>query len=251
MPRQMIIALGLVAALVACRPDPKPPPDQPKHVLLEGLQPPPLNTPIHQPSEKEQATPVQLPPGPASALVAIRDGRPFAGDATLTGRLTISGDRIRIDPTTGSSLELFYRLPSGLQSPDALAGDGTIEIHERSGPASADRRVLVRSGSKGILGEIWQRSAKPPSLDLGNGVRLVQSAVRGSPRTGYTEAPLAMLEGGRVVGQVPIGRATEIQTGSGRYVVFAEISHLLTPSAGDFGQVEGGYILRAWVVSAM
>ena len=251
MPRQMIVALALVAAFVACRPEPKPPPDQPKHVLLNGLQPPPLNTPIHQPSEKEQPTAPQLPPGPASALIALLDGSPFVGDATLKGRLTVSANRIRIDPITGSSLELMYRLPVGMPLLNAQAGDGTIDIRERSGPVGADRRVLVRAGSKVVLGEIWQRSAKPLSLDLGNGVRLVQSAVRGSAKTGYTEAPLAMLEGARVLGQIPIGRVTEIQAGSGRYKVFAEVSHLLTPSPAEFGQWEGGYILRAWVVSEM
>lgn len=251
MSRHMIVALVLVTIIVACRPEPKPPPDQPKHVLLNGLKPPPLNKPIHQPSEKQQAAPAQLPEGPASALIVVRDGRPFAGTVNLTGRLTIGANRIRIDPTQGGSLELLYRLPVGVPSLKAQTGNGAIDIVERTGPGGADQRVLVRSESKPVLAEIWQRSAKPLSLDLGNGVRLVQLPAPGPAKTGYTETQLNLLEGARAVGQVPIGRVTEFQTASGRYAVFAEVSHLFAPSPADAGQVEGGYILRAWVVSVM
>ncbi len=51
-----------------------------------------------------------------------------------------------------------------------------------------------------------------------------------------------------MLARIPIGRPTPIQAISGRWVVFAEISHLYTPTTADAGQVRGGYILRAWIV---
>ena len=98
--------------------------------------------------------------------------------------------------------------------------------------------------------EIWQRSPKPLSVDLGNGLRLQQYAARAIATGGYTEAPLDVLDGARVVTRVPIGRPTEIDAAAGRYVVFAEVSHLFTQSPSDKEQFGSGYILRAWVVPA-
>lgn len=249
MGRRVIVAIFFVAAVAACQREPAPPPDQPDNPLLKGLTPPPLNKPIHQPSEQQKAAPVQLPPGPASALVVMRDGRPFVGVANLTGRVTIDASRIRIEPIEGSALELLYRLPAGVPALRTATGNGVVAVVERSDPAGADQLALVRLESRPVLGEIWQTSPRPLQLDLGNGVRLVQQPVRGLV-AGYGEAQLDVFDGGRLLVRVPLGRPTAIQAVSGRYVVFAEVSHLFTPSAADADQVEGGYILRAWILSA-
>jgi hypothetical protein len=168
----------------------------------------------------------------------------------LNGRLTISADRIRIEPQAGDTLELLYRLPSGLPNLPAGAGNGSVQITENSGPGGADRRVIVSRDTRLLLAEIWQRSPRPFVVDLGNGLRLVQQPVRAPSDQPYAEAPLRAVDRAGAGVAVPIGRATEIQTAAGRYVVLAEISNLFTPSPSDAGQVEGGYILRAWIVPA-
>ncbi len=247
----LFLALALVTVGTSCRREPKPPADRPDHALLRDLEPPPLNTPVKRPpGQQQQDAQVQLPPGPASALIAARRGRPFAGTATLNGRVTISADRIRIEPQAGDTVELLYRLPPGLPSLPAGAGNGSIQITERSGPGGADRRVIVSRDARLLLAEIWQRSPQPLVVDLGNGLRLVQQPARAASDQPYADAPLRAVDRAGAGVAVPIGRATEIQTAAGRYIVLAEISSLFTPSPSDAGQVEGGYILRAWVVPA-
>ncbi len=250
MRRYMIVAAGLACTMAACRREPAPPVNQPKDRLLTGLRPPPLNRPIHQTADSQHAASVQVPAGPASALIVIRDGRSFLGVANLTGRLSISADRIRIEPNQGSPLELMYRLPAGVPALKADSGTGALSVVERTGPGGADRQVIVRLASGPLLAEMWRGSPRPLQLDLGNGVRLVQRAAYARAGAGYTEVPLEVTEAGRVVARVPLGRPTAIQAASGRYVAFAEVSHVFRPREADAGQVEGGYILRAWVVGA-
>src|SRR5688572_2569676 len=108
MPGHLIIAITLLIATAACRRDPKPPPDRPDHALLRDLEPPPVNKPIEQRPAQQQEARAQLPAGSAAALMPTRNGRPFVGAATLTGRLTITPDRVRLDAGADSAIELLY-----------------------------------------------------------------------------------------------------------------------------------------------
>jgi hypothetical protein len=246
----VIVAVALTVTVAGCRRDPKPPPNQPSDPLLIGLEPPPLNKPVHEPPGEQRVTIPQLPPGPASALVVTRGGRPFIGVANLTGRLIVGANRIQIQPAQDSALEILYRLPPGLPALTAATTDGSIAVTERNEPAGADQLVLVRGDSRLVLAEVWQRSLRPLSVDLGNGLRLQQRSAQPVATGGYAEAPLDVLDGARVVTRVPIGRATEIQAAAGRYAVLVEVSHLFTQAPSDKEQFGSGYILRAWVVPA-
>jgi hypothetical protein len=244
------LVLALAVACWSCRRDPQPPPNQTDHALLRDLEPPPLNRPIAQRPIPQQDTQPRLPPGPASALLVLRDGRPFTGTLNLTGRLALEADRIGIEPAAGAPFQILYRLPPGMPAPTPGTGDGTVDVTERSSPAGADRRVVARLAEGLALAEIWTRSPSPVVFDLGNGLRLMQRQVSASPDSAYREAPLSVVEGERQIGLVPIGRPTTVQTTRGPHVVFAEVSHLFTPPADAAGQVAGGYLLRAWVVPA-
>lgn len=244
---RMIVAVAVIGTVAGCGRDPKPPANQPGDPLLSGLEPPPLNTPLHEPpGERQQVSAPQLPPGPASVLLVTRGGRPFIGVANLTGRLTVAANRIRIEPAQDSALEILYRLPAGLSLRTGTT-NGSIAVTERSGPGGADQLVVVRSESRLALAEIWQRSLKPLSVDLGSSLRLQQRLAR-AVAAGYAEAPLDVLDNGRVLSRAPIGRLTRIEASAGRYVVLAEVSHLFTPATSDAEQFGAGYILRAWVV---
>jgi hypothetical protein len=171
------------------------------------------------------------------------------GVLDVRGRLTVAPGRISIEPAGDSAVELLYRLPTGVPGLRADTGTATLNLVERSGPAGADRQLVLRSTEGTLLAEIWQLAPKPLAFDLRNGVRLVQQSVRApGDSSRYIEVPLDAVEGARVLARIPIGRPTLIQANSGRWVVFAEISHLYTPGTADAGQVRGGYILRAWIV---
>lgn len=247
----LLAMLAFVSTAASCRREPRPPADQPKDPALSGLQPPPLNKPVHQPGDRRPAAAPQLPAGSASALIVVRDGRQFFGDVTVTGRVTAEANRIRIEPVNDRPIEILYRVPSTVRPPVAAPAQGDIRIVERSGPGGADRLVLVRLGTQLTLGEIWKRGPEPILVDLGDRLQLAQQPLSPTPSTvqsSYSEAPLNIVADGRVIARATLGQSTAVQTASGQYHVVVEVSHRFTPSDADKNQVEGGYILRAWVV---
>jgi hypothetical protein len=189
-----------------------------------------------------------MPQGTASTLMVLRGGQPFTGALEIVGRLRVTADRISLEPAGDRAIELLYRLPPGMPALRSDSGMGSLALVERSDPAHAWRQVVLRSGGRILLAETWRVAQKPLQLELGNALRLVQQDVRPSPESRYTEAPLDAMEGSRVIARIPIGRPTVIPAASGRWVVFSEVSHLLTATEAELGQVEGGYILRCWVV---
>ncbi len=245
-----IVLTFAVLVVAACQRAPQPPADRPDHALLRDLPAPPTNPLIAlRPDTQQTAAPAQLPEGTAAALIATRDGEQVRGTLEVSGRLSVGPNQIRVEPAAGSAVQLLYRLPPGVPSLSADTGAASLSLTDRSGPGGADRQLVLRSSRRTLLGEVWQQSPTPVQFDLQNGLRLVQQRTRPPvDTTGYTEVVLEAVEGGCVVARIPIGRPTPVQVESGRWVVFAEVSHLLTPDAADADQVRGGYILKAWIV---
>lgn len=253
MRTQIVAGLGLITVMAACAPgEPQPPPDQPDHALFDSLElaPPPLNRPLAVTTVPAAEPMAQLPGGTASAIALLHDGRPFTGTLDIAGQLTVTSDRIRLDAEGGGTFEVLYRLPSGIGTLPQATGTGSISVTERSGPTGADRRIVVQQEGRPLLSEVWLRSAEPITVDLGGGIRIVQTAVRPSGEGEYTEAPLQALEDQRTIAALRVGTATTLEATTGASTAFVEVSHLFTPSDADVGQTRPGYILRVWVTRA-
>jgi len=245
MNRYLRIVLVLCAVTPGCKP--RPPKDQPRHPLLDGLRPPPVNRPLDAVPQREPLSKPQLPAGKASALLILREGAPFVGTLEASGQLSGQTGRLRLVIRGEPPLEVMYRLPPGLDSLLIAEGEGTVTVIERSTPGGMDQRLMVRREGHLLLGEIWQRSVRPLVLELGDGLQLSQRPTQ--PAGGfYTEVPLLAAAGKRTMVTIPIGKPTSITAAGVAFVVYVEVSHLATPSEADAGQVAGGYILHAWVV---
>lgn len=249
MLRRITLSVTIGAAVIACAErTPEPPASQPQHALLEGLEPPPLNRPVQlAPAAQEQVT-LRLPPGNQAALLVVQGGRPFSGTVTDSGQITVSDSLIRLTPTEGASIEILYRVPAGLPRPASGDRTGSATVMEMSGPAASNRQLIVRGNGRLVLAEVWQTSDRPITIDLGRGLQLVQRATRQAATGEYAEAQLQVLERSQVLATIPLGEPTRVGTSADSIAVFVEVSHLMTPSDADVGQVQGGYILHAWVV---
>ena len=244
-----ILALVIAAASAGCAAEPDPPPGQPQHVLLNELEPPPLNRPTAPSSVRADEPPPQAAPGDTPGVFAFREGRLIVGTIEVAGNVSVEPAVIRVQPESGAPIELRYRLPAGLSVPAPRSGAGRAAITQQTSPAATDRRVLVSIGEQPVLAEIWQQRSQPLEFEIGPGIRLVQGeAVSGNGQ--YAEAPVTVVDGGRTLVRVPIGEPVVVQSSAGPVRVLVQVTHLFTPSPADAGQVEGGYILRAWAVAA-
>lgn len=183
MPRYTIAVLVPCAVIVACVREPQPPADQPQHALLDSLalSPPPLNQPVSLRGTAVPPGAPQLPAGEASAVMLMRDGRPFEGALNATGQLSVTAERVRLDIEGGGTFEIIYRLPRTLAALPQVSGSGGVSALERTSPEGANRHVIVRLGTRLLLAETWRRAAEPVVLDMGGGLRLVQGVVRPAP----------------------------------------------------------------------
>lgn len=235
-----MLAVLLPMASSACSRDLRPPPGQPQSPLLDRLQQPLPNPPVKPTALQPQ--PPTLGPGTGSALLVLRDGREFAGTATLSGRLTVAPGRIGIVGDSKESLEVLYRLPAGLPAPAAFDGRGQVTLEERSTAGSNDRRLLVRANNRLLLAQVSLGSSQPIRVDLGPGLRLAQSG--GGKRAARAAAVPLVLEAADA--PLRVGMVTQTKTREGLFSVMAEASHWAAASSNSPGL--GTYLLDAWVV---
>jgi hypothetical protein len=241
--------LPLIIAIAACTSSrPAPPDDQPKHPLLDSLEPPSLNRPIKAAPAKADQTKPTLPDDDRQALLVLRGDRAFSGRFEGTGDVIVDKNRIEFRPKTGDTFVLMYRLPEGMPALPETTGVGFLRIAEFGGPEGADRIVVVNHKEDLLLGELWRRSPEPLSLEVGRGLRLSQQRAPAPPKgSNYSEAPIGIYRGRTLVARLPIGKATPVDTSMGLIEAFVEVSHRFTPGEADLDQHPAEYILHAWL----
>jgi hypothetical protein len=175
----------------------------------------------------------------------VRGEQVAQGEIRLEGKLSIEPGAIILTPSQGESLRILYRLPKALPAPSRIPELGKVSIREFSGPQGADRKVIVGNGRELTFAEVWQTSPKPLDVALTNEVSLVQQAAP-EPKAEYSVADLIVKQKGEVLGKVPVGSATRIQTGAGVLVVYVEVSHRYRVPEGE-DHAGDRYILQGWV----
>jgi hypothetical protein len=245
----VLFTLGsLVLAACGAQVPPTPPPDQPTHPLLDGLEPPPLNQPVTVTGIPVEPPDVQLPEDDRPALFLLQNGNVFSGEYQASGRLLVSPSLIEITPEDQPPLQILYRAPGGMNELPETTVEGEVSVAELSRPEAADREVIVRD-EKGLLFlEVWQNSEEPIQVDTGSDLQFVQEAVDPGQTGEYTEANLTALSGNEPIAQIPVGDPVTLETSEGVFQVFVEVSHLFTPAPTDQGQHPMSYILHVWMI---
>lgn len=246
--RIFVLTMGL-AGVVACGGGgPEPPADQPRHPLLDNLQPPPLNRPVVDVPIPTAAP--SLPPGDRPALLLVSQGRRFHGTATLAGRVVASKGRVEFTSPDRPPLQILYRLPAGLRALPDVDAKGSVTLLERTNPGGPNRQVLIRTDGALLLAHVWLTSPKPlaVTLDEAAGLRLVQLPVRRATPDGLlADAQVEVFDGDLRAGAAANRVLTPIRARTGSFQAFVETSRLAYAS-GRTDQRDGRYILEAWVV---
>ena len=247
--RLLIILSAVTLALSACMDGaPSPPPNQPEHPLLDDLAPPPLNSPLRQAQIKHDAAQPQLAAGDQPALMVVQDGAAFSGQLIAPGTFAVTADQIEFQPDDAAPLTVMYRLPDAMGNIAETRGTGRLQLLDRSGPAGANRIVVLTREDTVVFGEIWQRSAGPLNVSLSDRLRLVQTETRVAERTGdYTPVDLALYDGEELIADLPIGESSEISTPGGDLSFFLETSQLFESAQDMADQYAREYILHVWV----
>jgi hypothetical protein len=251
MKRVLVFSTLCTLVLAACgaQVPPTPPPGQPTHPLLDGLEPPPLNQPITVTGIPVEPPDVQLPEDDRPALFLLQNGTVFAGEYQASGSLLVSPSLIEITPADQKPpLQILYRAPGGMTELQEATVEGEVSVVELSRPEAADREVIVRDEKGLLLVEVWRASEKPIQFDTGGDLQFVQEAVDPGEDGEYTEANLAALSGNEPIAQIPVGDPVTLETSEGVFQVFVEVSHLFTPSPADQGQHPMSYILHLWLI---
>jgi len=246
----MLSALALI--LIACTDRaPSPPADQPVHPLLDDLDPPPLNRPIRPVQVRHDAAKLQLVEGDQPALLIVQGGNAYAGQMSASGTFTVSRNRIDFEPVDAEPLTIMYRLPDAIGSIADATGTGQLQLLDRSGPAGADRLVVLRRNGDVLFGEVWQRSAEPLTIVLSKRLRLVQTELREDDKAGdYTPMDLALYDGDDPIANLSVGKPVRASTSAGNLSVYVEASYLFESETETAGQYPREYILHAWLGTA-
>ena len=248
--RPLAIICALAIGLVGCGDSqPDPPASHPEHPLLEGVESLPINQPLRKVQLKEHEAPVlQLSQGDVGQVLITRDEKAFRGDERLSGTVNIEQGAITLDAPDVTPLRVLYRLPKGMAALPATKGDARLTIREFTAPEGADQFVALQQKGSLLFANVWQRSKQPLKVALTEAIRLVQSPTTKLEGTGYSEAEVAVYEGGKRVALLRIGELTRVQTSAGPLQLYVETSHRFIPSTNDVDQYPDEYVLRAWVV---
>jgi hypothetical protein len=236
--RLAVLTLAAVAATSCERGAPEPPPVRPRHPLLDGLNPPPLNRPLTSVGVVPLGGTPALPGGTVPALVLVSDGRAVEVRGSFSAPLAMKEGRLELSPIGRPAIHVLYRLPDGLTLP---VGSSSVGRFVRFA-GSWGRRTLLRSEGSLLLAELVVRAPTPVSLDLGDGLKIVQRPASASRAGEATDVQADAMDDERPVGTLASGAATSVRTRSGTFNIFIVSSRLAKSE-----ERPGGYVLDAWV----
>jgi hypothetical protein len=251
----ILVPLLLLGLIGGCTVQPqRPAGTEPVHALLQDVSPPPYNRPARvAPVVQPAPTPPQprLPPDDQPAVLILRGDQPFSGQLETRGTISISEQSIRFEPDTGTPLTILYRPPEQFAELPRTVVEGRLTVREQSGPAGADRLLLVRSPGGLVFGEIWQRAADPISVEVTPGVRVRQSRVlEGRTEPGFNLAEVDVYDGERPVAALMPGQRARVRTSAGDLEMLLQTSHWFQPSEAEADQYPAEYVLHLWLTSA-
>lgn len=238
-----LVLLLFSACLIAASCAASPAPRAPSNPLMQGLTEPPPNLP--RPIPTDLAEQVTRPEAREATAILWQDDAPFSGEVVAPAQVTTSDNLITIAARGARPVEVHYDLPDAMAPLRRYAGPANVVLREDTSPAGAERLLVVRAGAALLLSQVRLSDPAPLRIDLGAGLTLEQSATR-TDRPGYTPVSVALLDGGRRVGELSTGEVRRLRTSSGEIQFYVEVSTYYAPQNDSEAQAPI-YALNAWL----